>query len=266
MMVPIGPRAYAPIALQLDPAQVAPLSGWKPLSPWEREAAGLLGEARIETARAILPAKSEPLRQYEHRARDGAAARALFQGLPRQNPFTDEHIGPGLHVALQAIRGNHARFINVGSRFLWFDSHTDNFHIQQDRLAPALADIARFLDALKAERNAHGPLIEQTTVLIGSELGRYPKLNGVRGKDHWPENSWILAGRGLRREPGGVTIGATDARYRGVPIDFRSGATSGADRRPITIDALFATIIKLAGGDPGRYEYGGDATLDCLCA
>jgi hypothetical protein len=44
------------------------------------------------------------------------------------------------------------------------------------------------------------------------------------GKDHWPENSWMLLGKGIRRVEGGVTLGATDDRLRGRPVDFRSGS------------------------------------------
>jgi hypothetical protein len=264
MVFALSPRARRPTALSIDPQQIGEVAKRRPPSPWQRQAAALLVEARSNEAQRLFGSSSELATQYTNEAALGAAQRDLFAGLPGQNRFTDPEIGPGLHVALHALKEDKARFIHVGARYLWFDSHTDNFHIQSVRLKTALADIATFIRALKTERNAFGPLIEQTTVVIGSELGRFPRLNGVNGKDHWPENSWILVGRGIRPVPGGLTLGETDNTFRGREVDYQSGSTTSGNRRPLYLDSLFATLIKIAGGDPARYEYPRDATLDFL--
>jgi hypothetical protein len=220
--------------------------------------------ARLAQARELL--SGDALADYTVVQRQTAALNAFVVTLPREHSFRDSQLGVGLHAAVHAIEHNFARFINVGARILWFDSHTDNLHIQSERIAPALTDIALFLDELQTRRNAFGPLIEQTTVLIGSELGRYPKLNVAHGKDHWPENSWILAGRGVRRAPGGVELGATDRRFRGQEVDFDTGQIGGDAKRPLFIDSIFATLLQLAGGDPRQHGYGRDAVLRCLLA
>jgi uncharacterized protein (DUF1501 family) len=112
----------------------------------------------------------------------------------------------------------------VGHPALWFDTHSNN-GAEQARLVPrAFGLIGQFLKLLKSETGAHGTLLDDTTILIGGEVGRFPRLNVTSGKDHWPENSWMLLGKGIRRVEGGVTLGATDDRLRGRPVDFRSGS------------------------------------------
>jgi hypothetical protein len=196
---------------------------------------------------AVLSSASEwTSKYYRARVERTRHLRRMLAGSKAENPFKDPEIAAGLLATLQAIEGDHARYLSVYTRALWFDSHTDNVHIQRDRVVPALRDISLFLTLLGERRNACGPLIDQTTVLVGSELGRYPKENVAQGKDHWPENSWIVAGRGIRP---GVTVGGTDDSYRGLPTDFRTGSTTQGERRPIFLDDLFGTMLHLAGGD-----------------
>jgi len=52
-------------------------------------------------------------------------------------------------------------------------------------------------------------LLERTLVMVSSEFGRTPKINGNAGRDHWPKVfSVLLAGGGVK---GGVIHGASNA-------------------------------------------------------
>ena len=185
----------------------------------------------------------------------------LLATAPHRTALAASALGPGLALALHAIRTDQARFITVRSPRAWLDTHTDNLALQTSRTVPILDDIADFITELKREPAPGGSLLDHTTVVITSELGRFPKLNIARGKDHWPETSWILLGRGIRA---GITVGATDAQFRGVPVGYRTGTPDAPDRRPLDADALFATILRVAGGNPASHDYGHDSVLQCI--
>jgi uncharacterized protein (DUF1501 family) len=52
-------------------------------------------------------------------------------------------------------------------------------------------------------------LLDTTLVMVTSEFGRTPKINGDGGRDHWPKVfSAVLAGGGVKR---GMAYGATNA-------------------------------------------------------
>ncbi len=43
-------------------------------------------------------------------------------------------------------------------------------------------------------------LLERTVVMVSSEFGRTPKINGTAGRDHWPKVfSVVLAGGGIKK-------------------------------------------------------------------
>lgn len=226
--------------------------------------------AAIEAMRAAQARRifGDAKQRDEYLALNGRAAAlsTLESDEPWPMHFPDGVLGDGLHLAIHALKTNQARFIYVSANIQTFDTHTDHFRQQTIQLKRAFEELATFIDALKRERNAFGPLWEQTTVAIGSELGRFPRLNTARGKDHWPENSWILLGRGIRKEDGGVTLGETDVTFRGVEVDPRTGSAQSGNRRPIFLDAIFATLVKIAGGDPSRFGYSSDAVLEYVLA
>jgi len=211
-------------------------------------------EERASEMLAAASTKTAHLERFLDQARrDAEPLSARFRG----------DLGEHFRLAFQAIRGNWTRAIDIGSRGLWYDSHSDNDRFQRDRQPGTFADLATFIDLLKTERNAFGALIDQTTVAVFSEFGRFPRLNGERGKDHWPENTWILVGKGVR---GGVSVGATDLVGKGLPIDFRTGAPKPRDGRPVFIDNTFATLHKIAAADRALTQsgYEPDAAIDVI--
>jgi uncharacterized protein (DUF1501 family) len=91
--------------------------------------------------------------------------------------------------------------------------------------------------ALLADLKDRG-LLDSTLVVCQGEFGRTPKINGNKGRDHWP-NSWAvaLAGGGLKT---GQALGKTN-----------DGGTEVTDR-PVTVPDLIATVVTAVGLDPTK--------------
>jgi hypothetical protein len=94
--------------------------------------------------------------------------------------------------------------LNGGSGDHW-DTHGNNFQRLKKDLLPAFdRPAAALLDDL-AERGQ----LDETLVVILTEFGRTPKINGGAGRDHYPGvYSVALAGGGIR---GGQVYGSSDS-------------------------------------------------------
>lgn len=76
-------------------------------------------------------------------------------------------------------------------------------------------------------------LLDSTLVMVTSEFGRTPKINGTGGRDHWPKVfSVLLAGGGLKK---GMVYGSSDAL----------GAEPEND--PMTVENLATTVYHQLG-------------------
>ncbi|MBL9146177.1 MAG: DUF1501 domain-containing protein [Verrucomicrobiaceae bacterium] len=94
-----------------------------------------------------------------------------------------------------------------------WDTHGDNFNCLKKYLLPKFDQaFSAFLDDM-----ASRGLLDETLVLVTSEMGRTPKIGDRRsggvagaGRDHWTAcMSVLMAGAGIR---GGQVIGETDAK------------------------------------------------------
>jgi hypothetical protein len=100
-----------------------------------------------------------------------------------------------------------------------WDTHGNNFGCLKDRLLP---EFDRPFAALLDDLDQRG-LLEQTLVVVSSEMGRKPRIGDPRsggpggaGRDHWTScMSVLLAGGGIR---GGQVYGASDRRGE-LPAD-----------------------------------------------
>ena len=118
---------------------------------------------------------------------------------------------------------------NVGSP-MW-DTHQNNAGRVRDSLCP---QFDRTFATFIADLQSRG-LLDETLVVVMSEFGRSPKINGAGGRDHWGSCfSVVLAGAGI----GGQIIGSSD----------RIGAFPQS--RPVRPPDLAATIFHLLGLDP----------------
>jgi len=119
---------------------------------------------------------------------------------------------------------------------------------RNQELWPALAYLA---DQLKT-RDGSTPgskLIDETVVVVFSEMTRTPKLNGVGGKDHWPVTSAMVFGGGAAA---GRVIGETDDTLLGVPIDFATGNAS-ASGSIMETNHFVSGVLDLVGVDPDSH-------------
>jgi hypothetical protein len=119
-----------------------------------------------------------------------------------------------------------------GGAFGW-DTHANNF--EQVKALSGVLDPA--WAALMNDLQERG-LLDSTLIVWMGEFGRTPKINGGRGRDHWP-NSWatVLAGGGIK---GGQPVGRT------------SNDGMAVEERPATVSDLLATVCKALGIDPEK--------------
>ena len=118
---------------------------------------------------------------------------------------------------------------NVGSP-MW-DTHQNNAGRVRDSLCP---QFDRTFATFIADLQSCG-LLDETLVVVMSEFGRSPKINGAGGRDHWGSCfSVVLAGAGI----GGQIIGESD----------HIGAFPQS--HPVHPPDLAATIFHLLGLDP----------------
>lgn len=214
--------------------------------------------ARIAEAQRTLAFDPQAAAQAARNIRNGDALRDLLRTIPTRTPFQDPELGHRLHMALHAIRTNAARFITIVIVPSYLDTHADHVRVQHERLPSLFADLTRFVRALTADG-----LDKVTTLAVSSEVGRYPKFNLAMGKDHWPEQSWILWGAGLKP---GATIGGTDPKYQSRAVDYRTGAFTGDQTRPIFVDQIYATLLKATRGSFTGTGYVADDALDAILA
>jgi hypothetical protein len=111
-----------------------------------------------------------------------------------------------------------------------WDTHQNNF----DQVKNLCGTLDRAWSALMHDLKDHG-LLDSTLIVWMGEFGRTPRINGQRGRDHYP-NAWatVLAGGGIK---GGQAVGKTSR-----------DATTVEDRPVSTID-LLATVCLALGVD-----------------
>lgn len=93
--------------------------------------------------------------------------------------------------------------LNGGSGDMW-DTHGDNFNRLKNRLLPVFD---QSFSALITDLDQRGTL-DETLVVMLTDFGRTPKINGAAGRDHYPNvYSVVLAGGGIK---GGQVYGSSD--------------------------------------------------------
>ncbi|SFI06057.1 DUF1501 domain-containing protein [Planctomicrobium piriforme] len=130
---------------------------------------------------------------------------------------------PFIEVALNGVDGGQ----------LGWDTHQQNFASVKGLCQVLDAGCAALLSDLKGRG-----LLETTTIIWMGEFGRTPIINGMGGRDHFP-NAWsvFLAGGGIR---GGQVYGST------------TEAGTEIKDSPVAVNQLFATILSALGLDPKK--------------
>lgn len=138
----------------------------------------------------------------------------------------------------------HGGFCDLG-----WDSHSD-IEMQGTHFELLFRDLVTLMEELDTRTGpAGGRLADEVTVVVLSEMGRTPKLNGAGGKDHWTYTSAMLLGAGVA---GGRVIGGYDDLFVGEPVDLASGELDPAGTA-LTSSHLGATLLALADVDPAAF-------------
>ena len=141
------------------------------------------------------------------------------------------NFGQGCLLARRLIE-NKVRYVEV-SRGGW-DTHDNNF----DAVANNCTDIDKALSGLLIDLEMRG-LLKETLVVLTSEFGRTPNINGRDGRDHWPYCfTAFMAGGGVK---GGITYGEVDKIGRS-PI-------AGKPIKPEDLNASIAYLLGLPLND-----------------
>lgn len=133
------------------------------------------------------------------------------------------------------------RFAEAGVTFVkinsyGWDTHGDNFNGHLSLVPKVDQALAAMVDDL-IDRG----MWDNTLLIMMSEFGRTPRINGHIGRDHWPE-AWsvVMGGTGLKR---GVVAGKTNKEGTWVEGDEHD------------IGHVFHTWFRALGIDPHRVEY-----------
>ena len=172
-----------------------------------------------------------------------SAVRSAFD-LSKEDPRLLDRYDQTLfgHSALIARRlvESGVRFVNVTWDLFFdrvkvdydaWDTHSNNYPILKSKL-PRLD---KTFDGLMTDLHDRN-LLDETLVVIMSEMGRTPRVNANGGRDHWTHcYSVMLAGAGIR---GGTVYGASD------------GQAAYVKDNPVSTSDICSTIYSCLGIDP----------------
>ena len=165
---------------------------------------------------------------------------------------SSDDLGASLSLCADLFSQNAARCVMLaydGVRGLGWDTHAGN-HMQAWHFDALFEQLALHLDDIGERPGSNGgSLLDEVTIVVMSEMGRFPKLNFQDGKDHWTYTSAMLLGAGVR---GGQAIGGYDEHCMGRRVDLASGESTdlGKDLGP---KELGATLLALADIDPAGF-------------
>jgi hypothetical protein len=119
----------------------------------------------------------------------------------------------------------------------YWDTHSKNFEQLKTVNLPYLDQTYA---ALLTDLDDRG-LLDETLVVMMSDMGRTPRVNGSAGRDHWTYcYSVVFAGAGIK---GGTIVGASDAQAAYVKD------------RPVRPADICTTVYQLMGIDPELAVY-----------
>jgi len=135
-----------------------------------------------------------------------------------------------------------------------FDTHSANYR-QSGHFERLFSDLQLVVDDMAGRPGtAGGSLLDETCIVVFSEMGRHPLLNSEQGKDHWTFTSAMLIGSGVA---GGRAYGGYGENFEGAPIIPETGEVHDSGIRLLS-NHLGATLLALGDVDPGEYLPGID--------
>jgi len=206
--------AYAPFSVGDDPARPQfkvrdlNLPGNVNQQRYERRLAALeVANEQFNQRTASSDAVSSMNTFYQRAFRliGSPAAREAFDMSKEPDKFKDRY---GRNQAGQRMLLAR-RLVEAGTRFVTLSyggwDHHQRITAQMRKLMPAFD---QGFAALLGDLDERG-LLDETIVIVSSEFGRTPKINGDAGRDHWSKVfSVVAAGGGIKR---GAVIGSSGA-------------------------------------------------------
>ena len=122
-------------------------------------------------------------------------------------------------TAVDILREGISHCISIEHPALW-DSHSSNDVFQHwlwDELFFSLGELCQELERTETET---GTLLDQTTIVVASDMGRAPSLNSSQGKDHWPYSSALILSAQIE---GQRSIGGYDRGFQGASLQSMFG-------------------------------------------
>ncbi len=234
--------AYGPFSVGADP-------GSESFKVRDLSLANGVDEARFERRKSMLAAVDSHFRTMEksdsldamdtfyqraYSLISSPEAREAFNLKAEPDAIHDEYGKNAAGGRLLLCR----RLVESGVRFVsttiggW--DHHDNIHNAMSTNVPPLdqayATLIRDLD--------RRGMLDSTLVMLTSEFGRTPKINGTAGRDHYPKVfSIVLAGGGIKR---GYVHGKSDM------------TSTDVDESPLEVPNWAATMYSLIGIDPDK--------------
>ena len=157
-----------------------------------------------------------------------------------------------VQLAIEAVHQDLAPVVTVGTGE--FDSHSKSEYASHaasvTRGLTAVGKIAAGLAAISTGKGRS--LLDMTTIVVTSEFSRTPSRNELGGKHHWPTNSMLLLGKGVRRAKNGHpnVFGVVDENLIAQAVNPQNGSTKrGAEL--LDMSHGLATVLALGGIDPG---------------
>jgi hypothetical protein len=207
--------------------------------------------SQIDTERRrmdeVVSVSTSSYQRNQRQAFDILTSSAMRQAfdLSQEDPKMVDRYGQTLFgnstlIARRLIEAG-VRFVNVTWDLFWgpvnvdydaWDTHNNNFNILKKNKLPGFDQT---MHALMTDLQESG-LLDETLIVVTSEMGRTPRINANSGRDHWTNcYGSLLAGAGIR---GGTVYGASD-NQAGYVAD-----------NPVRPADLLATIYRTLGIDP----------------
>jgi hypothetical protein len=243
--VQVGARGQ--LANLLDPASEIPRPASSPPRVWTPSQSDLAALDAYQRARSAqlraagrAAARLDDLDAALDRATALRARADALTGLLA--PGQDPTLATQVDLAVELLRTGTCHTVFVDTAEDW-DTHTDT--VSQH----AKLDLTfRELDRLVAGLDGAG-LLDDTLVVVVSEMTRTPVRNPNGGKDHWPHTSALLVGGGTA---GGQVLGQTDDWLQALPVDLETGRPDDRGER-LTYASFAAGLLERLDVDPERW-------------
>lgn len=204
------------------------------------------GVDRARTAKAAAGYNAARIDDFEislQRSDDLRAQAEAFGKVGLARSFSQQ-----TEIAAQMLAAGVAWSVNIDPG-VSLDTHDTNADqaAQQELLFGGLVDLLTTLAA--TEGTGGTSLLDQSVVVVMSEMTRTPKLNADLGKDHWPVASALVIGAGVA---GGRVVGGTSDIGDALLLDLESGETTdgGVSLQPAN---LAAGVLELVGADTATF-------------